>query len=91
VVNVFEKNNVQNVSGNITGFRITKISGFDITYSINTGTSNVLGGSTNSNSDWTFSENTNFITVTAKRVSIPKIVLRKLGLLSHERRYSFQY
>jgi hypothetical protein len=80
VVNVFEKNNVQNVSGNITGFRITKISGFDITYSINTGTSNVLGGSTNSNSDWTFSENTNFITVTAKPgVSIPQNSFKKIG------------
>jgi len=80
IVNVFEKNDVQNIPGNIIGFRITKISGFDITYSLNTGSSNVSGVTNNSNGDWTFSENTFFITVMAKSgISIPPNSFKKIG------------
>ncbi|MDI9862675.1 hypothetical protein QM524_25870, partial [Flectobacillus rhizosphaerae] len=66
VVNVYEINDKPNVLGSTIGFRVAKISGFTITYSNTSGTSNVLGGTANSNSDWTFTENANFITVTAK-------------------------
>ncbi|MDI9865666.1 hypothetical protein QM480_15080 [Flectobacillus sp. DC10W] len=73
VVNVFEINNVPNVSGSTIGFRVAKTSAFTITYSSTSGTSNVFGGTANSNSDWTFTENTNFITVTAKPgITIPQ-------------------
>ncbi|MDI9875719.1 beta strand repeat-containing protein [Flectobacillus rivi] len=75
VVNVFEINNVPNVSGSTIGFRVAKISGFTITYSNTSGTSNVFGGTANSNSDWTFTENANFITVTAK----PGVVIPQNG------------
>jgi len=67
VVNVFEINNKPNVSGSTIVFRVAKISGFTITYPSTSGTSDVfVGGTANSNSDWTFTENANFITVTAK-------------------------
>ena len=47
-------------------FRIVKLSAFTITYSTVNGISNVFGSTPNNNGDWTFSENTFFITVTLK-------------------------
>jgi hypothetical protein len=80
VVNVFEINNKPNVSGSTIGFRVAKISGFTITYPSTSGTSNVFGGTANSNSDWTFTENANFITVTAKAgVVIPQNGKKTVG------------
>lgn len=63
VVNVFEILNIP-TTGQIR-FRINKISGFTITYPTTSGVSNVFGGTTNQNSNWTFTENASFITVTA--------------------------
>ena len=70
IVNIFEINNILNISGKTISFRVAKISGFDITYSTTSGLSNVLGGTSNTNSDWDFTENENSITVTAKAGSV---------------------
>ncbi|WP_031527359.1 hypothetical protein [Dyadobacter crusticola] len=60
VLNVYE---VQGASTDTaTVVRITKPSGFEITYPTQSGISNVLGGIANENSSWVFSENANFIT-----------------------------
>ncbi|WP_455421166.1 Ig-like domain-containing protein [Flectobacillus roseus] len=75
VVNVFEINDKPNLAGSTIGFRVAKISGFTITYPSTSGTSNVFGGTANSNSDWTFTENANFIIVTAK----PGVVIPQNG------------
>jgi hypothetical protein len=77
VVNVFEINNILNISGRTISFRVAKISGFDITYSTNSGLSNVLGGTANSNSDWDFVENDNSIIVTAKAGSVTYKILKR--------------
>lgn len=66
VVNVFELNNRVQITGSSISFRVAKISGFDITYSTTSGTSNAGTPITNTNSDWDFVDGTNFITVTAK-------------------------
>lgn len=66
VVNLFEINNRVQITGTPISFRVAKISGFDITYSTTSGTSNTTAPTANSNSDWDFVENANFITVTAK-------------------------
>jgi hypothetical protein len=84
VVNVYEINNKPNVSGSTIVFRVAKISGFTITYPSTSGTSNVFGGTANSNSDWTFTENANFITVTAKAgVVIPQNGKKTIGFTVH--------
>jgi hypothetical protein len=70
VVNIFEING--SIAGNPISVRLAKISAFTITYPAASGTSNVFGGTTNENSNWNFTENTNFITATAKPgVTIP--------------------
>jgi hypothetical protein len=66
IVNVFEIVGANQIAGSILQFKITKLSAFDITYSTSNGTSNVLGGTPNENSNWTFTEDSGFITVTAK-------------------------
>ncbi|WP_157607457.1 hypothetical protein [Runella limosa] len=66
VVNLFEINNRIQITGTPISFRVAKISGFNITYSTTSGTSNAGSSIANSNSDWDFVENANFITVTAK-------------------------
>lgn len=72
VVNLFEINNKTNSSNSPIAFRIAKLSAFDITYSTTSGTSNVFGLVNNNNSNWTFTENVNFITATAKAgVTVP--------------------
>jgi hypothetical protein len=47
-------------------FRITKQSGFTISYNETATSSTVGGGTTVNNSDWTITENTLFVTVTLK-------------------------
>lgn len=54
-------------NGNVS-FRIGKIGAFDITYPTNSGVSNVFGGVNNANSNWTFSEDDNFITVSSNLI-----------------------
>lgn len=66
IVNLFEIADKPSISGSAITFRLNKLSGFDISYPSTSGMSTVLGGINNSNSDWIFSENTNFINVTAK-------------------------
>jgi hypothetical protein len=66
VVNIFEINEANQITGTQIIFRVAKISAFDITYSLESGTSDVLGGTANDNSNWTFTENANFITATSK-------------------------
>jgi hypothetical protein len=66
VVNIFEINEAEQITGTQISFRVAKISAFDITYSPISGTSDVFGGTANDNSNWTFTENTDFITVTSK-------------------------
>ena len=93
IVNIFENNNVNNVSGKPIAFRLSKqMSAFNITYSTASGTSDVDNGTANSNGDWLFSENSNFITVTAKTgIVIPAgggkqigfTVTRKTGIPSN--------
>jgi hypothetical protein len=89
VVNVFEINNI--VAPNPITVRIPKLSAFTITYSATSGTSDVFGGTPNENSNWTFTENTSFITATAKTgVTIPAngsavlgfTVARKAGVIN---------
>lgn len=53
--------------GNIS-IRINKIGAFDITYPTSSGISNVSGGINNSNGNWNFSEDANFITVSSNIV-----------------------
>jgi len=70
VVNIYEINNIA-ATGSIS-LRINKLSAFTITYPTASGISNVLGGTANQNSNWTFNENAIFITATAKPgVTIP--------------------
>lgn len=64
VVNIY--NSSSDNSSCSVFFRILKLPGFDITYSTQAGQSNVDGGVFNNNDFWTFSEDNNFITVTAK-------------------------
>ncbi|OJV20507.1 MAG: hypothetical protein BGO21_07975 [Dyadobacter sp. 50-39] len=64
VVNIFEVNGTA-TSGRIR-FRIVKPSGFTITYPTSSGVSQVFGGTANENGNWDFSENSGFVTVTAK-------------------------
>jgi hypothetical protein len=66
VVNIFEINGAAQIDGTQISFRLAKLSAFDITYPEISGTSNVFGVIQNSNAEWTFTEDTNFITVTAK-------------------------
>lgn len=78
VVNVFEINGFA-ATGSIQ-VRIAKLSGFTITYPTASGSSNVFGGTPNENSNWTFTENTGFITATAKTgVSIAANGMAVLG------------
>lgn len=70
IVNIFEVNNV--LTTGVISFRVTKLSAFTITYPAVSGISNVLGGMVNENGNWNFTENSGFITVTAKTgVNIP--------------------
>ncbi|WP_414617914.1 hypothetical protein [Dyadobacter sp. 32] len=64
IVNLYEINNVT-TTGSIK-LRISKLSSFNITYPTLNGTSHVLGGIANENSNWTFTENSGFITATSK-------------------------
>ena len=64
VVTVFEINGV--TAGNPITVHLTKLSAFTITYPATSSTSNVYGGTANENGNWDFTENTNFITATAK-------------------------
>ncbi|ACT94518.1 hypothetical protein [Dyadobacter fermentans] len=63
VVNIFETAGF-GTNGN-TSFRISKVGAFDITFPTNSGTSNVFGGVNNSNGNWAFSEDPNFITASS--------------------------
>ncbi|CAG5068621.1 hypothetical protein DYBT9623_01353 [Dyadobacter sp. CECT 9623] len=60
VVNVFET--IGTSTDTVTTIRLTKPSGYEITYSGQSGISDVFGGIPNGNSEWTFPENANFIT-----------------------------
>lgn len=68
------KDFIVNIFGGATGgqttapitFVISKTSAFSITYPTTSGTSNVFGGTANSNGNWTFTESASFITVTSK-------------------------
>ncbi|MCE6988173.1 hypothetical protein [Dyadobacter sp. CY323] len=64
VVNIYEISN-QETTGSIN-LRITKLPAFVITYPLTNSISNVFGGKQNQNSDWTFSENANFIFASSK-------------------------
>ena len=64
IVNLYEIENVD-ATGQIR-FRLTKLSAFTITYPTTNTVSNVFGGIANENANWTFTENTGFITVTSK-------------------------
>ena len=66
VVNVFEVLDADQLDGTNVSFRISKLSAFTITYSTDSEESDVFGGVMNTNSDWNFTENSSFITVTAK-------------------------
>lgn len=78
VVNVFEING--GTAGNPITVRISKPSAFAITYTTSSGVSNVDGGIDNENDNWIFTENTAFITATAKPgVTIPANGVAKLG------------
>jgi hypothetical protein len=79
-LNAFKITNVNNVPGKPIAFRVAKLSAFDITYATTSGTSNVFGGMANSNNNWVFTENSNFITVTAKSgIVIPPGGAKKIG------------
>ncbi|KAA0993801.1 hypothetical protein [Dyadobacter aurulentus] len=60
IVNVFETAGMATDTATIV--RLTKASGFEITYENQSGISDVFGGTPNENSKWSFSENANFIT-----------------------------
>ncbi|WP_159469790.1 hypothetical protein [Dyadobacter sp. 3J3] len=78
IINLYEINNVL-ANGQIR-FRITKLSSFTITYPTTSGTSNVFGGTANENGNWDFTENTSFITITAKPgITIPANGQASLG------------
>lgn len=64
IVNLYEINNVE--ATGLIRFRITKLTAFTIIYPTSSGTSDVFGGIANENSNWDFTENASFITVTAK-------------------------
>ena len=66
VINIFEVSNRSQITGTPISFRLTKVSGFDITYSTTSGTSNVGSTISNGNSEWDFVDRTDYITVTAK-------------------------
>ncbi len=66
VVNIFEIEDADQIEGTTMVLRISKLSAYTITYEEESGISDVIGGIMNSNSDWTFTENSNFITATAK-------------------------
>ncbi|PSL22687.1 hypothetical protein [Dyadobacter jiangsuensis] len=66
IVNIFETAGF-GTNGNVS-FRIGKIGAFDITYPTSSGISNVSGGVNNSNGNWSFSENADFITVSSNMV-----------------------
>jgi hypothetical protein len=71
IVNLYEINNVDATTPAIR-FRITKLSQFTITYPTVSTVSNVFGGISNENGNWTFTETSGFITITAKAgVTIP--------------------
>ncbi|GAB3802332.1 hypothetical protein GCM10028819_31380 [Spirosoma humi] len=61
IVNITEVKNMP--SAGTVSFKIAKLSAFTITYSTASGTSQVIGGVPNTNSQWSFSEDDNFITV----------------------------
>ena len=72
VIKISEINNVTNLVIKPITFRVSKSSAFDITYTTISGISNVVSAINNNNSDWTFTETANFITVTAKSgITIP--------------------
>ena len=66
VVNIFEIEDADQIDGTTMVLRISKLSAYTITYEEESGMSDVIGGIPNSNSDWEFTENSNFITATAK-------------------------
>lgn len=81
VLNVYEINGAAHVNGNSIVIKVRKVNGFDITYSAASGTSNVMGGVANSNSDWTITEDATFITITAKAgTTIPANGVKRIGL-----------
>lgn len=80
VVNIFEINNSSGSATPALSFRVAKLSAFDITYPTISGTSNVFTGIANSNSDWNFTESTNFITATAKAgITMPANGSKQIG------------
>jgi len=80
VVNIFEINNSSGSSTPPLSFRVAKLSAFDITYPTSSGTSAVFTGIANSNSDWNFTETTNFITATVKSgITMPANGSKQIG------------
>jgi hypothetical protein len=80
IVNIFEINNSSGSSTPPLSFRVAKLSAFDITYLTSSGTSDVFTGIANSNSDWNFTETTNFITATAKAgITMPANGSKQIG------------
>ncbi|WP_254560945.1 hypothetical protein [Dyadobacter diqingensis] len=70
IVNLYEIENLE-ATGQIR-LRVTKLSAFTITYPTTNTVSNVFGGISNQNGNWTFAETSGFITATAKAgVTIP--------------------
>ncbi len=78
IVNLYEI-----YGGDATGaisFRLNKLSAFNITYPTTSTTSAVLNGTPNENSNWTFTETSSLIIVTAKPgVTIPAGGVAKIG------------
>lgn len=64
-------------NGNVS-FRINKIGAFDITYPTSSGVSGVFGGVNNTNGNWNFSEDDNFITASSN-VALPASSLSVIG------------
>lgn len=64
-------------NGNVS-FRISKIGAFDITYSTSSGVSSVFGGVNNTNGNWNFSEDDNFITASSN-VVLPASSISVIG------------
>jgi len=80
IVNIFEINNSSGSATPALAFRVAKLSAFDITYPTSSGTSAVFTGIANSNSDWNFTENTNFITATVKSgITMPANGSKQIG------------
>ena len=70
IVNLYEIENVP-ATGQIR-LRLTKLTAFTITYPTTNTVSNVFGGISNENGNWTFTETQSFITATAKAgITIP--------------------